>query len=189
MPETTTIKIYPQDIHFKLVTTQLEMMHVAAVRGICNLEEVGVPAQHEFDDNDNFATHALGYYKGEPISAVHMRFFGDFVKLERACVRPKYRNRHILPRAIDLVARFAGQKGYRHIVTHAKPATARLWCMLGFEISDKTATQFVGHEQGYLELVKEIPLRNDAVSLAAASALMFRQENSLDRPNDYEIAA
>ena len=46
------------------------MMHVAAVRGICNVEEVGVPAQHEFDDNDNFATYALGYYNDEPISAV-----------------------------------------------------------------------------------------------------------------------
>ena len=107
----TKIAIDPQFIHFKLVTTQVEMMHVAAVRGICNLEEVGVPAQHEFDDNDNFATHALGYYHDEPISAVRMRFFGDFVKLERACVRPRYRNRHILPRAIDLVSRFAGQKG------------------------------------------------------------------------------
>ncbi|MEC8711323.1 MAG: hypothetical protein VXX87_07075 [Pseudomonadota bacterium] len=41
----TKIAIDPQFIHFKLVTTQVEMMHVAAVRGICNLEEVGVPAQ------------------------------------------------------------------------------------------------------------------------------------------------
>jgi len=184
-----TLTIDPQYIHFKLVTTQVEMMHVAAVRGICNLEEVGVPAQHEFDDNDNFTTHALGYYHDEPISAVRMRFFGDFVKLERACVRPKYRNRHILPRAIDLVSRFAGQKGYRHIVTHAKPKTARLWRILGFEISEKAPTQFHGHEEGYLELIKEIPLRNDAVSLAASSAFMFRQENSLDVPNSYEVAA
>lgn len=64
--------IDPQFIHFKLVTTQVEMMHVGAVRGICTLEEVGVSAQHEFDDNenDNFATHALGYYYDEPISGV-----------------------------------------------------------------------------------------------------------------------
>ena len=116
-----TLATDPQYIHSKLVTTQVEMMHVAAVRGICNLEEVGVPAQHEFDDNDNFATHALGYYNDEPISAVRMRFFGDFVKLERACVRPKYRNRHILPCAIDLVSRFAGQKGYRQKAAHFIP--------------------------------------------------------------------
>ena len=185
----TKIAIDPQFIHFKLVTTQVEMMLVAAVRGICNLEEVGVPAQHEFDDNDNFATHAMGYYHDEPISAVRMRFFGDFVKLERACVRPRHRNRHILPRAIDLVSRFAGQKGYRHIVTHAKPANARLWRILGFEISDKAPTEFQGHEERYLELIKDIPLRNDAVSLSASSALMFRQENSLDVPNSYEVAA
>ncbi|CAI8413074.1 MAG: Uncharacterised protein [Rhodospirillaceae bacterium] len=65
-----TLATDPQYIHSKLVTTQVEMMHVAAVRGICNVEEVGVPAQHEFDDNDNFATYALGYYNDEPISAV-----------------------------------------------------------------------------------------------------------------------
>ena len=103
----TKIAIDPQFIHFKLVTTQVEMMHVAAVRGICNLEEVGVPAQHEFDDNDNIATHALGYYFDEPISVVRMRFFGDFVKLECACVCSRYRKRPNLPRAIDLVRRFA----------------------------------------------------------------------------------
>ena len=87
------------------------------------------------------------------------------------------------------MSRFAGQKGYRHIVTHAKPKTARLWRMLGFEISEKAPTEFHGHEEGYLELIKEIPLRNDAVSLSASSAFMFRQENSLDVPNSYEVAA
>ena len=54
---------------------------------------------------------------------------------------------------------------------------------------DKAPTEFEGHEQGYLELIKDIPLRNDAVSLSASSALMFRQENSLDVPNSYEVAA
>ena len=44
--------IKPEDIRFKLASTQVEMMHVAAIRGICNLEEVGVPAEHEFDEND-----------------------------------------------------------------------------------------------------------------------------------------
>ena len=29
--------IRPEDIHFKLATTQVDMMHVAAIRGICNL--------------------------------------------------------------------------------------------------------------------------------------------------------
>ena len=75
--------IKPEDIHFKLATTQVDMMHVAAIRGICNLEEVGVPAAHEFDENDNFATHALGYVGDEPVSTVRLRFFGDFVKGSR----------------------------------------------------------------------------------------------------------
>ena len=181
--------IRPEDIHFKLATTQVDMMHVAAIRGICNLEEVGVPAAHEFDENDNFATHALGYVGDEPVSTVRLRFFGDFVKLERACVRPNYRNRHILPKAIESVSRYAGQKGYRRIVTHAAPATARLWRLLGFNISDKAPAHFQGHEHGYLELVKEIPARNDAVTLEADTVMLFRQETALDQPNSYEQAA
>ena len=32
-----TLAIDPQYIHLKLVTTQVEMMHVSAVRGICNV--------------------------------------------------------------------------------------------------------------------------------------------------------
>lgn len=181
--------IRPEDIHFKLATTQVDMMHVAAIRGICNLEEVGVPAAHEFDENDNFATHALGYVDDEPVSTVRLRFFGDFVKLERACVRPKFRNRHILPKAIEGVARYAGQKGYKRIVTHAAPATARLWRLLGFTISDKSPAQFAGHDHEYVELVKEIPLRNDAVTLDSDTAMLFRQETALDQPNVYEMAA
>jgi len=183
------MNIDPSEISFKLAVTQAEMMHVAAIRGICNLEEVGVPAQHEFDDNDNLATHALGYYRQEPISTVRMRFFGDFVKLERACVRPKYRNRHILPKAIEMVSRYAGQKGFRYVVTHAKPSTARLWRLLGFQISDKAPAEFEGHDHGYLELLLEIPPRNDAVTLGSPSAHLFRQETALEVPNSYELAA
>ena len=181
--------INPNDIHFKLATTQLDMMHVAAVRGICNLEEVGVPAAHEFDQNDTFATHALGYLGDEPISTIRLRFFSDFVKLERACVRPKYRSRHILPKAIDTVARFAGPKGYRRIVTHAAPATARLWRMFGFTISEKPPAYFASHDHGYVELYKDIPVRNDAVTLDSDTAVLFRQETALDLPNAYELAA
>ncbi len=177
------------DIHFKLATTQVDMMHVAAVRGICNLEEVGVPAAHEFDQNDAFATHALGYLGEEPISTIRLRFFSDFVKLVRACVRPKYRSRHILPKAIETVARFAGQKGYRRIVTHAAPSTARLWRMFGFTIADKAPAHFTGHDHGYVELYKDIPLRNDAVTLDSETAVLFRQETALDVPNLYERAA
>lgn len=189
MTSTINIKIEPKDISFKLATTQEEMMHVAAIRGICNLEEVGVPARHEFDENDNFATHALGYYKQEPISAVRMRFFGDFVKLERACVRPKYRNRHILPKAIEMVSRYAGQKGYRYIVTHAKPSTARLWRLLGFQISEKPPASFEGHDHAYLELVLEVPPRNDAVNFMSPTEHLFRQETALNLPNSYEMVA
>ena len=165
------------------------MKHVAVIRGICNLEEVGVPAAHEFDENDNFATHALGYVGDEPVSTVRLRFFGDFVKLERTCVRPKFRNRHILPKAIEGVARYAVQKGYKRIVTHAALATARLWRLLGFTISDKAPAQFAGHDHEYVELVKEIPLRNDAVTLDSDTAMLFRQETALDQPNVYEMAA
>ena len=181
--------IKPEDIRFKLASTQVEMMHVAAIRGICNLEEVGVPAEHEFDENDNFAIHALGYVGDEPVSTVRLRFFGDFVKLERACVRPKYRNRYILPKAIEMVGRFAGQKGYKRIVTHAKPSTARLWRLLGFQIADKPAAEFAGHDHSYLELHLDIPPRNDAITLDTPSVVMFRQESSMDQANSYELAA
>ena len=179
-----------EELRFAIATTQLEMMQVAAIRGICNVEETGVPCQFEFDDNDQVSTHLLAFRGDEPIATIRLRFFGEFVKLERACVRPNYRDRHILPACIEEVKRYAGRKGFRRIVTHAKPSIARLWRMMGFTIvQDKAPAQFQGMDVPYVELWGDIPPRNDAIGLDSPTYMLFRQESALDRANAYEMAA
>ncbi len=62
----------------------------------------------------------------------------------------------------DHVAR----KGYDKVITHAQPKYARLWRMiLGFKNAEgKKPVYFDGHEEPYIELVKELTPPPNAIS-------------------------
>ncbi len=64
----------------------------------------------------------------------------------------------------DHVAR----KGYDKVITHAQPKYARLWRMiLGFKnVEGKKPIYFEGHEEPYIELVKELTPPANAISVA-----------------------
>jgi hypothetical protein len=175
----------------EVVTTYEQMLHAYAIRAICFMEEHGVKAQQTFDGNDYQATHMIAYSGDEPVGTLRIRWFKDFAKLERTSLRKDYRNPHVLKPfaffAFDHVAR----KGYDKVITHAQPKYARLWRMvLGFKNADgKKPLYFDGHEEPYIELVKDLTLPANAISVSTDPAILFRIEGFWDAPSEYETAA
>lgn len=178
-------------IRCEVVTTYEQMLHAYAIRAICFMEEHGVKAQQTFDGNDYQATHIIAYSGDDPIGTLRIRWFKDFAKFERTSFRKAYRNSQTLRALSFFVFDHVARKGYDKAITHAQPKYARLWRMvLGFKNAEgKKPVYFEGHEEPYIELVKDLTPPANAISVSTDAAILFRIEGSWDAPSEYETAA
>jgi hypothetical protein len=178
-------------IRCEVVTTYEQMLHAYAIRGICFMEEHGVKARQTFDGNDYQATHMIVYAADEPVGTLRIRWFKDFAKLERTAFREKHRNPHVLKAFAFFVFDHVARKGYDKVITHAQPKYARLWRMsLGFKNAEgKKPVYFDGHEEPYIELVRELTPPPNAISERTDAIVLFRTEGYWDAPSEYETAA
>jgi hypothetical protein len=177
-------------IRIEIVTTYEQLLHAYAVRSICFMEEHGVPAQHEFDGNDYQATHVIVYSDNEPIGTLRIRWFKDFAKFERTSFRKAFRDTHVLRRTAEFSFEHVARKGFDKVITHAQPKYARLWrILLGFKKADgKKPVYFEGHDQPYIELVKDLTPPDNAISETTDSVVLFRTEGFWDAPSRFELA-
>jgi len=175
-------------IRVELVTTMEQLQHAYTIRAICFMEENGVAAGQSFDGNDLQATHVIAYSGDEPIGALRIRWFKDFAALERTAFRKAYRNPRYLKAASVFIFGHIARKGYTKVITHAQPLYARLSCsLLGFKrVVDKQPVFFAGHEEPYVELVKELDVPQNAITLATDPTVLFRTEGEWDTASKYE---
>ena len=178
-------------IRTEVVTTYEQLLHAYAIRSICFMEEHGVKAQQTFDGNDYQATHMIVYAGDEPIGTLRIRWFKDFAKIERMAFREAYRNTHVLKAFVFFVFNHIARKGYDKVIAHAQPKYARLWrIVFGFRnVERKKPLYFDGHEEPYIELVKELTPQENAISISTDPAVMFRTEGYWDVPSEYEGVA
>ncbi|MBU6445206.1 MAG: hypothetical protein KGR48_14965 [Alphaproteobacteria bacterium] len=175
-------------VRVEVVTTLEQLQHAYAIRAICFMEENGVAAGQSYDGNDLQATHVIAYCGDEPIGAQRIRWFKDFAVIERTAFRRAYRNPRYLKAASEFVFAHIARKGYTRVITHAMPVYARLWrSLLGFkEVPGKEPVYFAGHPEPYVELVKELNVGNDAITLATDPTVLFRIEGEWDAASKYE---
>ena len=178
-------------IRTEVVTTYEQLLHAYAIRSICFMEEHGVKAQQTFDGNDYQATHMIVYVGDEPIGTLRIRWFKDFAKIERVAFRKAYRDIHILKAFACFLFDHIARKGYGKMISHAQPKYARMWrIILGFKKAEgKKPLYFEGHEEPYIELIKELTPPENAISISTDPAVMFRTEGFWDTPSEYEAVA
>ena len=174
----------------EIVTRYEQLLHAYVVRGICFMEEHGVSAHQNYDGNDFQATHMIAYYDDEPIGTARLRWFRDFVKFERSCFTKSYRHPDIIKAAANFSFDHAARKGYTRVITHAAPKYARLWrILLGFKtVEGKAPIHFNGHDEPYVELVKELSPKQDAITTETSVPILFRVEGQWDIPSEFEAA-
>lgn len=175
-------------LRVEIVKTMEQLQHAYTIRAICFMEENGVAAGQSFDGNDLQATHIIAYMGEEPIGALRIRWFSDFAALERTAFRKAYRSPRILKAAAPFIFGHIARKGYTRVVTHAAPLYARLWCsLLGFKrVPGKEPVFFAGHGEPYVELVKELDVPSNAISLETDPTILFRTEGEWDIASKYE---
>lgn len=175
-------------IRVEIVKSEEQLRHAYAIRAICFMEENGVLAAQAFDGNDLQATHIIVYAGDEPIGSQRIRWFRDFAKIERSAFRKAWRHPRNLKQSAEFIFAHIARKGYSRVITHAQPAYARLWrSVLGFKIVEgKAPVYFAGHEEPYLELVKELNVPDNAITQETDPSVMFRVEGEWDATSQFE---
>ena len=175
-------------IRVEIVTTPEQLLHAYAIRAICFMEEHGVAARQTYDGNDYQATHVIVYAGDEPVGTARIRWFRDFAKMERTSFRQQWRNPRTVKRCAEFIFEHISRKGYDRVITHAKPKYARLWrTLLGFRQAEgKEPLLFAGHDEPYVELVKELAPPPNAITQDSDAAVLFRVEGHWDAKSEFE---
>jgi predicted GNAT family N-acyltransferase len=165
-----------------------DVMKVFSIRAATYMNEQACPYDEEFDGNDFCAAHILGEIDGEPAGCVRVRFFGDFVKIERLAVRPEFRQTRLAMKLARAAFDYARAKGFRKAYGHSRHDLLRFWARFGFKpIAGRQLFQF--SEVDYVEMEADIAPANDMIAIGRPPLEMIRPEGEWDRPGPLDRSA
>jgi predicted GNAT family N-acyltransferase len=168
-----------------IVRTLDDYSRVVAVRAIAYIDGQDCPFDEEFDGNDFCAMHLIGWLGDEPAACLRVRFFSDFVKLERLAVRPDCRGSTLAFRLVRHALRLSARKGYRYAYGHAQSGLEDFWSRFGARpIGELGAFEFSGRR--YTEMMVELPAHNEAIRIGADPLVIIRPEGEWDKPGILE---
>lgn len=158
------------------------LMRVFALRAVIYMGEQRCPFEEEFDGNDlTAATHLIARIDDEPVGTLRLRWFADFVKVERVAVIAAHRGGLVVRSLFGEAVRLASRRGYRRAIGHIQARLAPFWLRMGF--SPRTGRErfyFSDHE--YLEVEGQIEPHPDALCIDTPPLVLLRPEGRWDRP-------
>lgn len=165
-----------------------DVMKVFAIRAATYMNEQRCPYDEEFDGNDFCAAHIIGEIDGEPAGCIRIRFFGDFVKIERLAVRPEFRSSTLAFRLVRAAFDYAQTKGFRKAYGHARSDLVNFWSRFGFRsIAGKASFEF--SDVTYVEMEADLALKDDAIGIGRSPFELIRPEGAWDRPGPLDRSA
>jgi predicted GNAT family N-acyltransferase len=165
----------------RLAATPDEIAKVFAIRAAVFLAEQGCPYDEEFDGNDYAGAHVLGLVNGEPAAVLRVRYFAEFVKLERLAVLPRFRRTLIAKMVVEHAIAICRRKGYTKMYGHAQKRLVSLWERFGFETMNKN-TQLVFSDHEYVEMLGEIAPHDAPLTPFSDPYVLIRPEGRWDVP-------
>ena len=125
-------------------------MRVTTIRSAVYMAEQECPYDEEFDGNDFSATHLIGYVGNEPAACLRIRYFADFVKMERLAVRHEFRKTRLAFKIVRAGIELCRAKGYRKIYGHSQKRLLNFWSRFGFRPFEGSK-EFVFSDFDYVE--------------------------------------
>jgi predicted GNAT family N-acyltransferase len=172
----------------RMVRNFEDMATIYAIRASTYLAEQFCLYSEEFDGNDFCSTQFIGYVDGDPAGCIRMRYFADFVKLERLAVRREYRHTRLAFRLVREAGAIARRKGFRIAYGHAREDLVPFWRMFGGrEMEGRPAFRFA--DFNYREMVFDLgDIREDAIQLGVDPLVSIRPEGEWDRAGPLELS-
>jgi GNAT superfamily N-acetyltransferase len=153
------------------------------------MAEQNCPFDEEYDGNDLASLHLLAKFGNEPVGTLRLRWFADFGKIERVCILPGARGRHIERILLAHALQIAARKGYRLMIGQIQ---ARLWPLWSRVLhcslrEDRGTFSFSDYE--YLEIDIGVPAHPSPLHADSDPFLLIRPEGEWDRVGILEESA
>ncbi|HEX2147159.1 MAG TPA: GNAT family N-acetyltransferase [Pseudorhizobium sp.] len=160
----------------KVASSLSDLMQVVAIRAAVYMSEQSCPYREEFDGNDFCATHLIGYAGDEPAACIRIRFFADFVKMERLAVRHEFRRSRLAFQVVRAGIELVRKKGYNKIYGHAQDRLVNFWATFGAQPLQKQTRPLVFSDFSYTEMLIETEPHPDPLSLDSDPYVLIRPE-------------
>jgi len=165
-----------------------DVMKVFSIRAATYMNEQSCPYDEEFDGNDFCAAHILGEIDGEPAGCIRVRFFGDFVKIERLAVRPEFRSSTLAFRLVRAALDYCRAKGFRKAYGHARHDLVNFWARFGFRaVPGRPSFEF--SDVTYVEMEADVAPSNDVIAIGRSPFELIRPEGLWDQPGPLDRSA
>ena len=175
-------------VEIDVVRNLSDFMKSLDLRRTVFVKNGGVPESEEFDGNDFTATHFLAKVGGKPAATCRMRYFGDFVRLERACVAPEFAHLHLFASVWDFVKNFAEEKGFKTGYCLCEKEYLPHWEKQGFKLIKSATPLKIGQRTLYPVLYRFNPPK-DAVQLNSNPEYMVAPEGKWPTSSSVATAA
>lgn len=138
----------------KIVTSERERQEAFFVRRKVFVEEQGVPLNLELDELDKTADHFVVYNEEKPIGAGRIREIESGTgKVERVCVLPTYRGKHLGNLMMHALEKHAVSKGLNKIILNAQSYAIPFYEKLGYVIA---STEFMDADIPHRRMEKNL---------------------------------
>jgi predicted GNAT family N-acyltransferase len=175
-------------ISVSIARTFEDVMRVVSVRSAVYMAEQKCPYEEEFDGNDFSATHLIGYVGNEPAGCLRVRYFADFVKMERLAVRREFRDTKLAVNLVRAGVELCRAKGYRRAYAHAQKRLLSFFHRLGFRPLEG-GREFIFSDFDYVEIVRDLAPHPKAISIGVDPYIMIRPEGRWHVPGVLERSA
>lgn len=165
-----------------------DVMRVMTIRSAVYMAEQECPYDEEFDGNDFSATHLIGYVGNEPAACLRIRYFADFIKMERLAVRHEFRKTRLAFKVVRAGIELCRTKGYRKIYGHSQKRLLNFWGRFGFKPFEGSR-EFVFSDFDYIEVALDMTPHPQAISIGVDPYIMIRPEGRWHVPGILERSA
>ncbi len=164
-----------------------DLLLAISIRGAAFVGERFLPVLEDIDGNDMCATHLIGYVGDEPAGTIRIRYFADFVKLERLAVLPQNRGDKLAGALVQAALGFVQKKGYRRVYGQAAGPFLPFWKRLGFRQREGEGITYLTDEV-YFEIDLAIEPTPDRITPDSGAAMLVRKEGEWHRPGAFDMA-
>ena len=162
-----------------------DLMLAISVRGAAFVGERILPVYEDIDGNDMTSTHLIGYVGESPAGTIRIRYFADFVKLERLAVLPQHRGDKLASALVRAALEFVQQKGYRRVYGQAAEPFLPFWKKHGFSQRPGAGITYMTDEV-YFEIDLETEAASDRITPDSGASVLVRKEGAWHRRGEFD---
>tara|TARA_B100000768_G_scaffold95412_1_gene89119 strand:+ start:315 stop:749 length:435 start_codon:yes stop_codon:yes gene_type:complete len=104
------------ELDIKFTQNDREMLSCLSLRRTVFIEEQNVPENEEVDGDDPNCDHILLTISDDPVGAARLKYYDNFVKVQRVCVLKNYRGQGIGSNIINFIIKHIEKNDIRNSV-------------------------------------------------------------------------